>query len=149
MTTNKIINNWEHLLKGAESERGKNSISLYPVNFDIVNKHSHMVQWLGQLALTQQARVRFPVWEHKFFLTWPLTFFNFKHLHYAIFLSTVNIFSIFLPKFCRNRSPAFDPQFSVPEVLLLKGHQKLNCRRKQTSFFPNQVFFHNVCGVYL
>ena len=39
-----------------------------------LNINSGMVQWLGQLALTQQARVRFPVPEHVLFINKPLEF---------------------------------------------------------------------------
>ena len=59
-----------YLLKYIRTQKFTFRLYLFAVDFH----NSHMVQWSGQLALTQQARVRFPVWENAFLviLKWVL-----------------------------------------------------------------------------
>ena len=68
-----------------------------------------------------------------------MTLRDFEHLNNLAFVGDVNILHVSLPKLGCNSSAAFDPQLSIFEVLVSKGHQEANGRGEQTSFHVDQV----------
>ena len=81
--------------------------------------------------------------------TWPLTFFDFKHLDKLVPICAVDILYISFPEFGGNGAPAFDSQLTIPKVFVPKGHQEANCGGEESSFLVDQVLPLDERRVYL